>query len=335
MFKAYKLAAFVLLLAVCAVLNGCYTRLTTPKEAREYRTTYPELDQGLPIELTNARDNLGSTFIMTAEVYLDGIRRYARATGVGGMLNEPYRFRSGAQIEIKLLGHPGNQIDGTYRISKEGTVDIGPVADFPVAGRTKRQVRVALQQELGRFYKGTTDPNALPDLQVNVPSSVNRILGDATDLGSVSVFSAAVPTGSATNAYGTGGNSASGSAGGGRINLDGNDTLLHVLSANSVYSSFADWHEVVVLRRVTTQRVHSESGLPFQYWILIVCDLEKILYEDPNQNIELRDGDIIYIHAEKSPLIVELFRTALIIADVYDAFNGVEFVVEDLFKRDF
>lgn len=333
MFQASKLAAFVLLLAVCAVLNGCYTRLTTPKEAREYRTTYPELDQGLPIELTNARDNLGSTFIMTSEVYLDGIRRYARATGVGGMLNEPYRFRSGSQIDIKLLGHPGNQIDGTYRISKEGTVDIGPVSDFPVAGRTKRQVRVALQQELGRFYKGTTSPDALPDIQVNVPSSVNRIAGDSTDLGTVSVFSAAVESGSVSTGGGSGGGTAGSS--GGRVPLDGNDTLLHILGTNGIYNANVDWHEVVVMRRVTTQRVHSESGLPFQYWILIVCDLEKVLYEDPNQNIELRDGDIIFVHAEKSPLIVELFRTALVIADVYDAFNGVEFVVEDLFKRDF
>lgn len=329
--KASQLALLLALAATCGLLAGCYTRLTSPKEAREYRTTYPELDQGLPIELQNARDNLGSTFIMTAEVYLDGVRRYSRASGAGGLLSEPYRFRPGSQIDIKLIGQPNNPIDGLWRISKEGTIDIGPISDFPVAGRTKRQVRAALQKELSRYYKGSPDPNALPEVQVNIPSDTGRHFA-GPDLGSVSVLSTAVSSGFGA---GSSGDSGSGGGAGGKVTLDGNDTLLHVLGANGIYTSAVDWHEVVIMRRITTQRMHEDSGRPFEYWIMIVCDLEKILYEDPNQNIELRDGDILFIHAEKSPLIVELFRTALLIADVYDAFNGVEFVIEDLFKRDF
>jgi len=332
--KASQLALLLALAATCGLLTGCYTRLTSPKEAREYRTTYPELDQGLPIELQNARDNLGSTFIMTAEVYLDGVRRYSRASGAGGLLSEPHRFRAGHEIDIKLVGHPDSEVNGIRQVAKDGTIDVGPVSSFPVHGMTKNQVRANLAKALSKYFKGSPNPDDPPTLQINIPSSSGRYTNAVTDLGTVTVFNVAAGVGTIDTARGGGSGSGAG-VGGGRIPLNGNDTLVDILGESGLYNTTVDWHEIVIARRITTQRMHEASGLPFTYWILIVCDLEKIKYEDFNQNLDIRDGDIIMMHAEKAPLIVEMFRTALLVADVYSAFQGVEFVIEDLFKRDF
>ncbi len=330
------LLSLCLLAVLPMALSGCYTRLTTPKEAREFRATYPELDQGLPVDLQNARDNLGNTFVMTADVYLDGLRRFNRATfGQVGYGRDPFRFRAGSEIEVKLIGHKENDVDGIYTVTPEGTIDIGQVSDFPVAGRTRSAIRADLAQRLARFYKGSPDPDAPPTVSVNIPRRSDRLLGEDAVLGSASVMS--LGGGGVFGGAGETGSSGSNSSssGGGSVRLRGDDTLLSVLAESGLYRSSLDWNEVVLFRRVITNRIHQESGRPFEYYMVIVCDLERTIYEDPNLNLEIRDGDMLFMHAEKAPLIVELFRTARVISEVYDAFLGLEFVVEDLFKRDF
>lgn len=327
------LATLALLALVPMVHGGCYSRLTTPKEAREFRATYPELDQGLPVDLQNARDNLGSTFIMTAETYLDGVRRYNRSS-YGLATSNVHRFKAGSEFEIELVDHPENKTyNRIFKVTPEGLVDIGQIRDFPVAGRTRRAIRADLEQRLSRFFKGFPNPDDPPNVAVNIPTSGDRLVARG-ELGQVTVFSAAVQTGTQTRSGGgnSGGNS---SSGGNEVLLRGDDTLLHVLGRSGEYNESVDWHEIVIARKVTTSRVHTDSGQPFQYWVLIVCDLEKTIFEDFNQNLDIQDNDLIILHAEKSPLIVELFRSALVVAEVYDAFQGFEFVVEDLFKRDY
>jgi hypothetical protein len=332
--RVSRLTTFGCLLVLAGVAvsqAGCYTRLTTAKEAREFRATYPELDQNVAINLKNAIGNKGNTFVMTSSAYVDAMHRYSRggSSPYGGAV---WRFRAGSFIELHLVGHKDSPYDGTFQVSPEGTIDVGNIKDFPVANRTRAQVRDDLEQRLSKWYKNTEDPTMRPSVSVNTPSNIDAN-NNKSVFGTAYVLSLAVGNSSAIVRGNSG--ASSGTSGSGDVALVGDDTLESVMAKGKAYNEFVDWGEIVIKRRIKTQRIHEESGLPFEYTVLIVCDLQQTIYENPNLDLDIQDGDIIILHSEKSPLIVELFRTAQAIFDIHDAFQGIEFVLEDLFHRNF
>ncbi|MCK6438778.1 MAG: polysaccharide biosynthesis/export family protein [Planctomycetes bacterium] len=314
----------IALVACCSalVVSGCYTRLTTPKEAREWRGTYPELEANQTVMLQNARANLDNTFIMTIETYTDLMDRYGLYGG-GAMApggGEPFRFRAGSIIDIKLPSHPDDPINKErYVIRPEGTIDIGPLSDFPVAGKTAKEIREELSRALATWYKSFPEENALPRVNVNLPVFDNSLLGDRTQWGEATILALG----------GTGG----GAAGTSRVQLRGNDTVLTTLA--SVYSSTMDWREIAIRRKIVTTRKDPKTNQFIEYYIYILVDLEKLIYEDPNLDMDIRDGDLIITHIEKNPLIVEILESARLISGIWSDFSGVETVLEDIFKRNF
>ncbi len=319
-------AFLIFALSASLLFSGCYTRLTTPKEAREFRATYPEVEEGIPIELNTEIGNMGNTFIMTAEYYLKTVRRFQVGASEGGFgTGVPFRFRPGSLIQIDLPYHDDSSIDDKIlQVRTEGTIDVGPVQDFVVAGKTAKEVRNELQAILAQWFKDPLGSDK-PRVTINIPSLTESTLNPSSNLGRVSILNTSVGN---TNSSGDSGNS-------GNIDLKGNDTIFTVLSDRGIYSSNNDWNEIALYRKIRTERIDQETGLPFEYYLIILVNLQETLYENPNLNIDVQDGDFILLHQEKAPLIVEMLRVAQTIVNVHNDFTGVETVLEDIFKRNY
>ncbi|MCA8939399.1 MAG: polysaccharide biosynthesis/export family protein [Planctomycetes bacterium] len=317
MARFHKLTLLVALALIPTLLTGCYTRLTTAKETREWRETYPELEDGQIIERLNARENLGNTFIMPVETYLDAVQRFQQETdsNVTTTTGEVYRFRPGNRIQIDLPGHEDPSIERQYVITPEGTIDVGPILDLPVAGFTRHEIRDELSTRLLRYMKPLIDPDS-GRIRVSISIPIVKDAGTfSVEFGHANILSL---SGSSSTS----------------VRLTGDDTLLSVLAKSNAYSTNSAWKELAIFRKVRTRQM-TANGKPLEYTIVIVCDLEEILYENQNLDLRVQSGDLIYIHPEKAPWIVEIFNTMRVITDVYSAFQGVEGVMEDIFNTNF
>ena len=250
-----SLAVATSVLAV-VLLGGCYTSLTTPKEAVNF------LDpDGNPIETPRN----------TAKVVL--APEYNQAIEELGIEIAEYRMQPGTRISVDVWGHG---ISSSVNIRPDGRIDLPMIGDVQAEGRTIRELKEAIATRYNEFYR---DP---PQIILNTDAGTD---GDTVRGGEVSVHS---PTGAA-----------------GVVNLTGDEKLSQVLASISALTAQSEWNEIAVIR---TGR---KEELPY----IVVCDMEQLLrYGDLNQDLLMRNGDIVFVPHEKNTLLEEILATVGVLA---------------------
>lgn len=158
--SAGRLASVLALIASIAPA-GCYTRLTTPKEAINYLNP-----DGSPI----------GTFAVTAPQYNQALR--AREAE-GGPAAAAYRLQPGTRVRVEVWGHG---ISSTLNIRPDGVIDLPLVGDVQAEGKTIAELKAEISRRYQEFY--VTPPQIILNTEVSD-------LQDVVRAGDVSVLTAA------------------------------------------------------------------------------------------------------------------------------------------------
>ena len=127
--RVAALAGAFLLISFCTA--GCYTRLTTPKEAINY------LDpDGVPL----------GPFAIKAPEYNTILRQQVQATGPA---QSAYRFQPGTRVVIEVWGHA---ISTTVNIRPDGFIDLPLIGDVQAEGRTIAALKDEVSARYAEFF---------------------------------------------------------------------------------------------------------------------------------------------------------------------------------------
>ncbi|MEM7164521.1 MAG: polysaccharide biosynthesis/export family protein [Planctomycetota bacterium] len=250
-----SLAVATSVLAVL-LLGGCYTSLTTPKEAINYKT--PE---GEPIPTP---DNT-ATVILAPE--------YNQAVKDLGIEIAEYRMQPGTRISVEVWGH---SISASVNIRPDGRIDLPLIGDVVAEGQTIAELKNDIATRYREYFVDA------PQIILNTDAGTD---GDNVRGGEVSIHS---PTGSA-----------------GVVNLTGDEKLSQVLASIRALNADSEWNEIAVIR----------EGRREQQPYIVVCDMERLLrYGDLNQDMLMRNGDIVFVPHEKNTLLEEILATIGVLA---------------------
>ncbi len=257
-------AAMLLPLFVCLAPAGCYTRLTTPKEAINYLAP-----DGSPL----------STFAVLAPAYNAYLKqKEAEGTPTAGA----YRLQPGTRIRVEVWGHG---IASTLNIRPDGVVDLPLIGDVKAEGKTIAELKSEIAQRYQEFY--VTAPQIILNTEVSE-------LQDVVRAGDVSVLSA-------TGASGV-------------VNLTGDEYLSQVIAEVRGIRETAEWNEIAVIRK----------GLGTDERFVIVSDIERLLRNGEfEQDVRMRNGDIVFIPNEKNTLLQEIFASIGVFADLVSDANTI------------
>lgn len=276
MFRAsqVRLAAGMTVLGATLLLaTGCWTRLTTPKEAINYRNPDGSL-----------RENDGKT--VARMILAPQYNEFLRTKSEDG--RPPYYLQPGTLISLEIYGHA---IERSVTIRPDGKVDLPLIGEVEAAGQTIGSFKDEISQKYAAFY---VDP---PQVILNTEVTEND---PTVKAGEVSVIQ---PTGSQ-----------------GVVNLTGDEFLSEALAGISALNAKSEWNEVAIIRR--GQKETSER-------YIIVCDLEQLFrYGDLDQDVRLRNGDVVFIPAERNTLLEEILATVGVIATFTGDVNTITSYVE-------
>ena len=102
----------------------------------------------------------------------------------------------------------------------------------------------------------------------------------------------------------------------GVVNLTGDEMLSEVLAEVGALHPKSEWNEVAIIRRgrgdATSERY------------LIIADIEKLIrYGDLEQDVAMRNGDVVFIPFEKNTLLEELFASVRVLGTLAQDANTV------------
>lgn len=186
----------------------------------------------------------------------------------------------------------GQGIAKTVNIRPDGKLDLPLIGDVVAAGRTISQLKEEVSTRYAEFFL------AAPQILLNTETTdlADNVLG-----GDVSVIN---PTGRQ-----------------GVVNLTGDERLSQVLASIGALHPKSEWNEIAVVRegRQTKERY------------LIVCDVERLVrYGDLDQDILMRNGDLVFVPFEKNTLLEEFFATFGVLSNLAEDLDTITRYVERL-----
>ncbi|MBI4567292.1 MAG: polysaccharide biosynthesis/export family protein [Planctomycetes bacterium] len=213
---------------------------------------------------------------------------------------QEFRIAPLLPLRIRMEAPAEERKEVTIKVRQDGYLDFDMVT-VEAAGKTYKQLQDELTKELTQYYVG-------PRVIVEVPESAE--VAEASE--SALVWEA-------------GGGAATVSLKGG-----GKDTLVTVMGARGGISGAADWNEVAVKR---SRQVEGQAT-PLQY--IILCDVEKILYEaDERHNIPVYGEDFIFLHQAEAPILNELLKVSDVVGGAFSTNVSRFFGMIDLVKDRF
>ncbi|MEM7261175.1 MAG: polysaccharide biosynthesis/export family protein [Planctomycetota bacterium] len=200
----------------------------------------------------------------------------------------PYLIQPGTLISLEVYGH---DIQETLTIRPDGVVDLPLVGEVQAAARTIKEFKEDISQKYATFF--VDPPQVIVNTQVTDQDPRVRA-------GEVSIIN---PTGDQAV-----------------VNLTGDEYLTQALAGASALHPKSEWNQIVIIRRGLKERNER---------FLIVCDLEKLLrYGDLEQDIRLRNGDIVFVPHEKNTLAEEIYLTFRVLAELSGNFNAITSYIE-------
>ncbi|MGE3164349.1 MAG: polysaccharide biosynthesis/export family protein [Planctomycetota bacterium] len=184
----------------------------------------------------------------------------------------------------------GQGISKTVNIRPDGKLDLPLIGDVVAAGRSISQLKDEVSTRYAEFFL------TAPQVILNTETTD---LGDSVQGGDVSVIN---PTGQQ-----------------GVVNLTGDEHLSQILAAIGALHPKSEWNEIAVIRegRQTKERY------------LILCDVERLVrYGDLEQDILMRNGDVVFVPFEKNTLLEEFFATFKVLGNLAQDLDSITRYIE-------
>ena len=194
----------------------------------------------------------------------------------GGM-DPVYILQPGTRVRVEVYGHGINE---SVNIRPDGKIDLALIGDVQAAGRSIQELKKEVATRYQEFF---VDP---PQVILNMETALNQ---SEVLAGDVSVLN---PTGPQ-----------------GVVNLTGDEMLSEVLAEVGALHPKSEWNEVAIIRR--------GRGAASDERYLIISDIEKLIrYGDLDQDVAMRNGDVVFIPFEKNTLLEELFASVRVLGSL-------------------
>lgn len=249
---------------------GCYTRLTTPKEAINY------LDpKGRVIGSDRATAILAPDYNLAVQQ-------------LGIELTE-YRMQPGTRVSVEVYGYA---INTSVNIRPDGMIDLPLIGDVQARGRTVSELKQEIAARYGEYF--VNPPQVIVNTVTSEQDSTVRG-GDVTVLN---------PTG-----------------GQGVVNLTGDEKLSEVLARINALHPKSEWNEIAVIR----------EGRKEKQRYIVICDIERLVrYGDLDQDLAMRNGDIVFVPFEKNTLLEEIYASLGLLAQTFSDQQSIIDYIERL-----
>jgi len=179
----------------------------------------------------------------------------------------------------------GQDIARTVNVRPDGYVDLPLVGDVPAAGRTILAFKREVSERYGQFF------NTPPQVIVNTETTQ---LSDRIQGGEVAVINPTGPQGVVT--------------------LTGDDRLSRVLARSSALHDKSEWEQVAIIRR------GRQTGDRY----VILSDVRSLVfYGDTDQDVHMRNGDIVFIPYEVDTWLEEFVETFQVAGSTFGSFQAV------------
>ncbi len=206
-----------------------------------------------------------------------------------------YRLVVGTRLIVEVYGHG---IRETIHVRPDGRVDLPLIGDVVAENKTIPQ----LKQEISGLYQPFFQQR--PQIIINTERD-SDVLATGVRAGDVSVINPAA--------------SGLGNSAGGVVNISGDERLSQVLATVNALNPRSEWRQIAVIRQ---DRARRDS-------VIVLCDLERLLkYGDLRQDLQMRNGDIVFIPIERNTVIQEIWATFNLVAQLTSDANAITDYIE-------
>lgn len=226
--------------------------------------------------------------VIRAPDYMAMVRRLRAERGEEAL--EEYRIKPNHRLRVEVVGV--EDLDRTIDVGPDGRISLPLIGQVMAEGKTMTELHRELEEKYARYYR---DPQVI----VNTVSTqlTAAEFGGIPQAGSVSVFSVTGRTG--TTVFGQ-------YRAGGVVNLRGDERVTHALAKTHAISGESEWRQIAIIRE-------PREGLKG----VIIVDLERFFkYGATDEDIPLRDGDVIFVPIERNTWVEELFANVRVLGTI-------------------
>jgi polysaccharide biosynthesis/export protein len=210
---------------------------------------------------------------------------------------EQYRMVIGTRVNLEVYGH---QIKESLNIRPDGIVDLPLIGDVKAEGKTIPE----LKKEISTLYKPFFQQE--PQIILNTDRE-SDLIGLGGRAGEVAVINPKAGSGSGTTS--------------GRLTINGDEHLSQVLASVNGLTTEAEWRQIAVIRK---SRDKKNS-------VIILCDMERFIkFGDLQQDVHMRNGDVVFIPVERHTAIQEIWATLGMVAVLTGNANTITDYIERL-----
>lgn len=262
--------------------------------------TEPEFVRG---KISDQPESTRKATLIPAETFM---AEYNNLYSVYGRKN--FKIPVGTKLVFSITNQ--KELDTTIAVGPDGQVDLPLIGTVHVAGKFLDDLRSELRDRYTPFFK--------KDVSINLNTEM-RTIGYFGGNGGIAGKATVIIADDGLN--------------GREVYLDGDEELTDVLFSSGSYGGRErlgikpEWKEIGIIRKVQMEDQATQET------IIILCDLEKVLFSgDLKQNVPIKHKDIVFVPRRRDSLLEELrdslsfwagmFSDAQQIRDVIKAMEG-------------
>lgn len=235
------------------------------------------------------------SIVIRAPDYMAMVRRLRAEQGSAAV--EEYTIKPNLRLRIEVVGV--EDLDRTIDVSPSGKIALPLVGEIAAEGKTITELHEELAELYSKYYE---DPQVLVNA-VSTQLSAAEV-GGISQGGTVSIFSVA----GRLNERPFGQFQA-----GGVVNLRGDEKIMEVLAKTHAITGESEWRQVAVIRE-------PRNGLRG----LIIVDASRFFHLGAtDENLPVRDGDVIFVPVERNTWIEELVANVRVLGSIGTAVGEV------------
>ncbi len=244
--------------------------------------------------------------VIRAPQYMEMLRDLRAQKGITEV--DTFKIKPNLRLHVEVVGVKG--LDRHVDVSPNGKIFLPHIGEVVAEGRTLSQLNKELEERYSKYYE---------DPQVIVNSVTTQLtaaeFGGLPQAGTVSVFSVSGRMdGRPFGQYRTGGT----------VNLRGDERVMDALAKTFALHGESEWRQIAVLRE-------PQEGL--QGVIIVDAARFFMLGHASDENIPLKDGDVIFVPTERNTWIEEVVANLHVMGGIFgDAGEVANFInaVEDI-----
>lgn len=216
--------------------------------------------------------------VIRAPDYMAMVRRLRAERGDAAV--EEYRIKPNLRLRIEIVGV--KEMDRIIDVAPNGKISLPLVGEVEAQGMTIGELHRVLQQRYSAYYEE-------PQVVVNAVSTQLSAadVGGISQGGTVSVFS--VVGRLATRTFGQFNS-------GGTVNLRGDEKVMEVIAKTRSLTGDSEWRQIAIIRE-------AREGMR---GVIIVDAYRFLTLGATDENIPVKDGDVIFVPIERNTWVEEL-----------------------------